>query len=92
MNPRHGVLLSAAAMMLLAAAALAETNPTRPDLDYGALRLPNCEAICNGEGGWLYQSVLLAAQADMDDVIAAFQKVYDNRVKLAQSLAPAGVS
>jgi sporulation protein YlmC with PRC-barrel domain len=49
MNPRHGVLLSAAAMMLLAAAALAETNPTRPDLDYGGTDRPGRQATVSAK-------------------------------------------
>jgi len=57
----------------------------RPDLDYAALHLPNGEAICAGEGGWLYQSVLLGSRADMDDVVRAFEKVYENRESLVGS-------
>ena len=55
----------------------------RPDLDYGALNLPNVEAICGGEGAWIYQSVLLGEQHDMDDIVRAFEKVYENRAELA---------
>lgn len=57
----------------------------RPDLDYGKLNLPNCEAICGGEGAWLYQSVLLGSKDDMDDIVRAIQKVYDGRESLASS-------
>ena len=52
---------------------------THPRLDYGKLHLPNCEAICGGEGAWLYQNVLLGSQDDMDDIVRAFEKVYDQR-------------
>jgi dTDP-4-amino-4,6-dideoxygalactose transaminase len=51
--------------------------------NFGELKLPNVEAICGGEGAWLYQSVLLGSTRDMDDVVAAFQKVYDRRHDLA---------
>lgn len=52
------------------------------DLDYSKLRLPNCEAICAGEGGWLTQNLLLGPRQDMDDIIAGFQKVYEYRGEL----------
>ncbi|HEX8522728.1 MAG TPA: DegT/DnrJ/EryC1/StrS family aminotransferase [Tepidisphaeraceae bacterium] len=61
----------------------------RPDLDYGKLRLPNAEAICGGEGGWIYQSVLLGTQRDMDDVVRGFEKVYEHRHELAEQHEPA---
>jgi hypothetical protein len=48
------------------------------------LNLPNCEAICGSEGGWLYQSVLLGSQDDMDDIVRAFEKVYENRAALKE--------
>jgi dTDP-4-amino-4,6-dideoxygalactose transaminase len=53
-----------------------------PNLDYGNLNLPNCEAICGGEGGWLLQNLMLGSRQDMDDVVEAFRKVYDNRGEL----------
>ena len=52
------------------------------DLEYGKLHLPNCEAICAGEGGWLTQNLLLGSRQDMDDIVVAFQKVYDHRAEL----------
>lgn len=52
------------------------------DIDYGGLNLPNCEAICGGEGGWLLQNLLLGSRQDMDDVVAAFRKVYEHRDEL----------
>ena len=55
----------------------------RPDIDYAQIHLPNCERISGGEGVWLNQSVLLATHADMDDVVAAFEKVYEHRHALA---------
>jgi dTDP-4-amino-4,6-dideoxygalactose transaminase len=59
----------------------------RPELDYGALHLPNVDAICGGEGGWIYQSVLLGTREDMDDVVRGFLKVYENRASLAKQPA-----
>jgi dTDP-4-amino-4,6-dideoxygalactose transaminase len=59
-------------------------NEARPDINYGKLNLPNCEAICGSEGGWLYQSVLLGSQDDMDDIVRAFEKVYENRAALKE--------
>jgi dTDP-4-amino-4,6-dideoxygalactose transaminase len=56
--------------------------------DFGGLNLPNVEAICGGEGAWLYQSVLLGSTRDMDDVAAAMQKIYDRRNDLAGEKAP----
>ena len=53
-----------------------------PDLDYANLSLRNCEAICGGEGGWLLQNLLLGSRQDMDDVVAAFRKVYEHRDEL----------
>ncbi|HTL29900.1 MAG TPA: DegT/DnrJ/EryC1/StrS family aminotransferase, partial [Tepidisphaeraceae bacterium] len=55
------------------------------NLDYGKLNLPNCEAICGGEGGWLTQNLLLGSRQDMDDIVAAFRKVYENRDELRAS-------
>ncbi len=58
----------------------------RPDIDYGAMRLPNCERICTSEGVWLGQAVLLGTRADMDEVVRAVEKVYENRKALAGAL------
>lgn len=55
----------------------------RPALDFGRLNLANVEAICSGEGAWIYQSVLLGTRDDMDDIVQAFKKVYENRHALA---------
>jgi hypothetical protein len=34
------------------------------------------------EAVWLYQSMLLAERKDMDDIIDAVQKIYNNRKQL----------
>jgi perosamine synthetase len=43
---------------------------------------PDNEKLCQ-EAVWLYQNVLLATKADMDDIADAMEKVYENRGKLA---------
>jgi dTDP-4-amino-4,6-dideoxygalactose transaminase len=58
---------------------------SHPDLDYGKLHLPNCDAICSGEGAWLYQSVLLGSRQDMDDILDAFGKLYANSGDLVRA-------
>ena len=40
-------------------------------------------AFVRGEGAWLYQSVLLGSRSDMDDIVSAIAKVYENRHALA---------
>lgn len=51
-------------------------------LDYGKVHCPNCETICARQGAWLEQSLLLGTPSDMDDIVAAFQKVYEHRSRL----------
>lgn len=47
-------------------------------VDYSRLKLPAAEKACYTEGLWLPQYVLLGSREDMDDVVAAFEKVKDN--------------
>jgi dTDP-4-amino-4,6-dideoxygalactose transaminase len=54
----------------------------RPALDYRNVRCPNCETICSSQGAWLEQRLLLGTQEDMNDIAAAFAKVYENRGRL----------
>lgn len=56
----------------------------RKALDYAAICCPNCEMICGEQGAWLEQSLLLGSQADMDDIVRAFEKVYENRQALGE--------
>ena len=56
-----------------------------PKLDFGSMHLPVCEQICAGEGSWIYQNVLLGSRSDMDDVVNAFEKVYENREALVET-------
>ena len=53
-------------------------------LDYGKVSCPNCEKICREQGAWFEQSMFLGAQADMDDIAQAFEKVYQHREALAR--------
>lgn len=47
-------------------------------LDYAGVRCPNAERICE-ESIWLGQNLLLGPQSDMDDIAAAFEKVFEHR-------------
>lgn len=48
------------------------------DLDYTRVEMPNADRICAEEGLWLFQAVLLGTADDMNDVIRALTKVYEN--------------
>jgi hypothetical protein len=54
----------------------------RQTLDFAKVSCPNCETICDEQGAWLEQSLLLGTQADMDDIARAFAKVYEEREAL----------
>ena len=47
-------------------------------VDYSKVKLPVAERACYTEGLWLPQYVLLGSKEDMDDIIAAFEKVQEN--------------
>ncbi|KYH37981.1 MAG: hypothetical protein AYL29_001630 [Candidatus Bathyarchaeota archaeon B24] len=47
-------------------------------VDYSKLKLPVTERACYVEGVWLPQYVLLGSKDDMDDIVAAFEKIKDN--------------
>jgi dTDP-4-amino-4,6-dideoxygalactose transaminase len=55
----------------------------RPDYDFQKVSCPNCELLCSQQGIWLEQRLFLGTRQDMDDIAAAFEKVYDNRAALA---------
>ena len=57
----------------------------RPDLHYDPADYPVCEQAC-GEAVWLSQQTLLGTQADMDDIIAAVEKVYEHRQELVSEV------
>ena len=51
-------------------------------IDYGSVSCLNCEKICYEQGGWMTQNLLLGKKRDMDDIVCAFSKVYENREEL----------
>ncbi|HEY5914426.1 MAG TPA: DegT/DnrJ/EryC1/StrS family aminotransferase [Verrucomicrobiae bacterium] len=53
-------------------------------LNYGRVRCPNSDLICREQGVWLGQNVLLGTRSDMDDIAAAFDKIFENREPLNQ--------
>ena len=50
-----------------------------PKLDCARMRCPNSDLICQEQCIWLGQSMFLGPRADMDDIAAAFEKIYENR-------------
>ena len=54
---------------------------TRPDIDYTSVSCPVCEQACL-EVCCIKQAVLLGTGKDMDDIVCAIQKIYDNRDNL----------
>jgi dTDP-4-amino-4,6-dideoxygalactose transaminase len=57
---------------------------TAARLDFNQVHCPNCERICSEQGAWLEQSLFLGSQEDMDDIVRAFEKVYENRAALKE--------
>lgn len=55
----------------------------RPDLDYRQVRCPNCETISLEQGVWFEHRLLLGTREDMDDIVRAIRKTYENRAALA---------
>jgi dTDP-4-amino-4,6-dideoxygalactose transaminase len=51
--------------------------------DYGSLYLEESERVC-ADGLWLEHQLFLGTQRDMDDILAAFHKVQENRSDLAK--------
>jgi dTDP-4-amino-4,6-dideoxygalactose transaminase len=47
-------------------------------VDYTTVRCEVAEKACRTEGWWLYQTVLLGTKRDMDDIVAAIEKVREN--------------
>ncbi|HOW18001.1 MAG TPA: DegT/DnrJ/EryC1/StrS family aminotransferase [Phycisphaerae bacterium] len=54
-------------------------------VDYAKTSCPHCEAICYELGGWLEQRILLGTREDMEDIVRAFTKVYENRKDLKEA-------
>lgn len=48
-------------------------------LDYGGTTCPNSDLICREQCVWFEQSLFLGPPSDMDDIAAAFEKVYEHR-------------
>lgn len=61
---------------------------TDAELDYRQTVCPNCETISSVQGVWLEHRLLLGTTHDMDDIVAAFEKVYENRNRLWSPFAP----
>lgn len=52
-------------------------------LDYSKTHCPNSDRICN-EAIWLEQSMFLGPRSDMDDIVMAFEKIFENRTALTK--------
>ena len=52
-------------------------------LDYSRVRCPNSDLICREQGIWLEHRLFLGSAEDVDDIAAAFEKVYEHREALA---------
>jgi len=52
-----------------------------PDYAQYAERCPNCERACHEEAIWLEHRLLLGTRQDMDDIIAAFNKLVEAYAK-----------
>ncbi|MFC1563284.1 DegT/DnrJ/EryC1/StrS family aminotransferase [candidate division KSB1 bacterium] len=51
-------------------------------MDYSKIFLPETECVCNEEGIWLSQTLLLGDEDDMHDIVNAFKKIRDNYKEL----------
>lgn len=47
-------------------------------LDYSTVRCPNSDLICREQCIWLEQNLFLGPRSDMDDIAAAFEKVFEH--------------
>lgn len=48
---------------------------------------PENDRLCNEEGMWFFQSLLLGDRSDMDDIIVSIQKIQQNAGKIKEHLA-----
>lgn len=55
---------------------------TGSKINYGELYLESAEKICNSEGVWITQNMLLAEKKDIDQIADAIIKVYENANEL----------
>ncbi len=58
------------------------TKILREKAQYENVNLPNTEKACFEEAIWLPQRVLLGSAEDMQDIVRAIEKIYDNRHEL----------
>ena len=54
----------------------------RSKTEYGQVHCPACEKICDQQGVWLPQHLLLGDRRDVEDIAAAFEKVFVHRATL----------
>lgn len=54
-------------------------------LDYRGTRCPVSDLICRDQSVWLGQNLMLGSRADTDDIVRAFEKVYEHRDALNQA-------
>ncbi len=50
--------------------------------DYSSIRLPHSEKACRDEAIWIPQSLFLGSESDMMDIVAIFEKVFENHKDL----------
>ena len=55
---------------------------SKPMLDYNLVHCPVAEKASTEEGCWLPHSLLLGDKDDMDYIVSAIKKIYDNRSEL----------
>jgi dTDP-4-amino-4,6-dideoxygalactose transaminase len=55
---------------------------SRERLDYAGTEMPNSDLLCREQAMWIGQPNFLGPQSDMDDIAAAFEKIYENRAAL----------
>ena len=58
-------------------------------LNYQQTRCPISDLICRDQCIWLEQHLLLGSRADSDDIVHAFEKVYEHRDALNRGVVPA---
>lgn len=56
---------------------------TAARLNYAKVQCPNSDLICREQCVWLGQEFFLGTRRDMDDIVRAFQKVYENHDALS---------
>jgi dTDP-4-amino-4,6-dideoxygalactose transaminase len=59
-------------------------------LDYRDARCPVSDLICREQCVWLEQGLMLGSRADIDDIVRAFEKVYEHRAALSAAALHSG--